>query len=155
MTQFYYAYDHYAIIKERPKRKSSTALCIRIFVVKLHSNESDHCPDSVCEHYIYYCHYEGYDSSAAIVFDLIVFSTVVAQFHKMSNHTRQDDREASESGHIDPILPNFGVTIASDQMSLQLCRPKLMPLKTYSYMRVQLQVRNRLEQSNIASNERI
>lgn len=87
-----------------------------------------------------------------LVIRIIVFSSKVT--NKMSDHSQEGDR-APKPIHIDPILPNFGVTIASDKMSLQLCRPKLLPLKTYSYMRAQLQVRNRLEQSNIVSNDKI
>lgn len=60
------------------------------------------------------------------------------------------DTQVTKGSNIEPILPTFGLAIASERPSLQLCRPKLLPLKTYSYMRMQLQTKNRLDQQNSA-----
>lgn len=53
----------------------------------------------------------------------------------------------------DPILPNFGVAIGCEKPTLQLCRPKLLPLKTYSYMKMQLQMNNKINQPSTKSND--
>ena len=47
------------------------------------------------------------------------------------------------------VLPNFGFAIACENPTLQLCKPKLLPLKTYTYMRMQSQARNRLETTKV------
>lgn len=49
---------------------------------------------------------------------------------------------------IEPIWPRFGLSIGTDGPSLQLCRPKLLPLKTFSYKSLQLQAQNRLDLAN-------
>lgn len=36
----------------------------------------------------------------------------------------------------EPVLPDVGLAIACDAASFQLCRPKLMPLKTYSFVKM-------------------
>lgn len=50
------------------------------------------------------------------------------------------------TGSIEPALPTFGLAIACEKPNLQLCKPKLLPLKTYSYIRMQAQAKNRLDQ---------
>lgn len=50
------------------------------------------------------------------------------------------------STSIEAALPTFGLAIAREKPILQLCKPKLLPLKTYSYMKMQIQTRNRIDQ---------
>jgi hypothetical protein len=49
-----------------------------------------------------------------------------------------DEHAAEQQGLTNqPVLPNFGLTIACEKPTLMICPPKLLPLKTYSYMRMQ------------------
>lgn len=56
-----------------------------------------------------------------------------------------DKKTEEEQPKIEPILPNFGLTTADEQPKLMLCKPKLLPLKTYSYVRMQIQTKNQLD----------
>lgn len=47
--------------------------------------------------------------------------------------------DSTKQVNIDPILPYFGLAVACERPNLQLCKPKLLPLKTYSYIRMQIQ----------------
>lgn len=49
---------------------------------------------------------------------------------------------------IEFVLPSVGLAIACEEPTLQLCKPKLLPLKTYSYMKMQLQAKNKLDREN-------
>lgn len=60
----------------------------------------------------------------------------------MSEKVVNDDTIKTD---IEPILPPFGLAIAQEKPSLQLCKPKLLPLKTYSYLRMEIQARNKLD----------
>lgn len=57
----------------------------------------------------------------------------------------QNDTDISLDGF---ILPCYGLAIASEKPSLQLCKPKLLPLKSYSFVRMQQQNMNRIEQTS-------
>lgn len=63
------------------------------------------------------------------------------------NKKQQTESGEGKSINGEPVLPYFGLTIASEKPTLQLCKPKLLPLKTYSYMRMQIQAKNRLDQT--------
>lgn len=57
----------------------------------------------------------------------------------------QNNQTKNESATpLGPIIPIFGLAIASEQPTLQLCKPKLLPLKTYSFIRMQIQSKNKL-----------
>ena len=61
----------------------------------------------------------------------------------------ENDKRQPGAGLIDnngPILPNFGLAIACERPAMQLCKPKLLQLKTYSYIKMQIQAKNRLDQ---------
>lgn len=64
----------------------------------------------------------------------------------MDDNNKQ--QASAKSINNEPVLPNFGLAIAQEKPTLQLCKPKLLPLKTYSYMRMQIQAKNRLDQTS-------
>lgn len=45
---------------------------------------------------------------------------------------------------IEPVLPNFGLAIGAEGLSLMLCKPKLLPIQSYSVMRMQILAKNQL-----------
>lgn len=69
----------------------------------------------------------------------------------MSSKSNQSDKLSPSD--IEPIVPTFGLAIASESPCLQLCKPKLLPLKTYSYIKMQLQAKNRLNQGTTTSTD--
>lgn len=42
--------------------------------------------------------------------------------------------DLKNSDNIEPVFPDTGLVIAYDQPQLQLCKPKLMALKTFSFI---------------------
>lgn len=61
----------------------------------------------------------------------------------MADNISDDQRKEPSTN--ESSIPKFGLPIAIDKMSLMLCKPKLLPLQTYSYMRQQIQARNQLD----------
>lgn len=60
-----------------------------------------------------------------------------------------DQTDKQKQSPMEPVLPTFGLAISSEEPCLQLCKPKLLPLKTYSYIRMQIQEKNRLNQASL------
>lgn len=61
----------------------------------------------------------------------------------VNNSEKQQNQSAAFVS--EPVLPNFGLMIACEKPTLQLCKPKLLPLKTYSYMKMQMHSANKID----------
>lgn len=64
----------------------------------------------------------------------------------------EGDKEAV-SGEPNPdnetlALPQYGLPIANEEPNLMLCKPKILPLQTYSFMKLQIQARNNLDKES-------
>lgn len=64
------------------------------------------------------------------------------------------NEETKQPNEQDPIntnesrLPKYGLPIACDKLGLMLCKPKLLPLQSYSFMRMQMQARHQIDKKN-------
>lgn len=65
-----------------------------------------------------------------------------------SNNALVQNNATYDDQKVEPVLPDMGLAIAYDKAHFQLCKPKLMPLKTFSFVKM-AQARNKA--NNVAT----
>lgn len=62
--------------------------------------------------------------------------------------------EGKREENIEPVYPKFGFAIASEEPTMMLCKPKLLPIQSYSYIKMQLQAKNQINTESSRNTDR-
>lgn len=68
-----------------------------------------------------------------------------------NKEAEQAQQKAASSFTNETSLPKFGLPIACDKLGLMLCKPKLLPLQSYSFIRMQMQARHQIDEHTTKS----